>query len=227
MFETIEEKEKIINKWKDIIIKNCPKCNGTGYINESLCDCFEIAKKCVEKECSNIPLVAFQYDDIKIDYNLDEYINYIFNNLYKTKNLYLQDLPYSVSMSVIGYLSDNIIGRQHKITHRFLAIYYCIYENLIQLSLRSNIDKEARLQLNDIITKPNVLIIDNLGLESGLQSQTMHNSKLLQLILKERSNRVKSTILCSKFNINDLEKYYHDDVMQFIISYFEIIKRRG
>lgn len=227
MFESAEERNSVINKWKEIVISNCPNCNGTGYIGQNLCSCFEVAKKAVEKECSNIPLIAFQYDEVKVDYNLDDYIEFLLNNFYKTKNLYLQDLPYSVSMSVIGYLADNIIGKQNKYTHKYLNMYYVIYENLIQLSLRSNIDKEARIQLDEIISKPNILIIDNLGMETGLQSQTMHNAKLLQLILRERSNRVKSTILSSKFNINDIEKYYHDDVMDFIVSSFDIVKRRG
>ncbi len=228
MFESEEERNKLIDKWKSLIINNCNMCNGTGYINTKPCTCFYKAKKSVEKEVSNIPLAAFEYNTpLKVDYNFDTYFNFIFSNIYKTKNLYLQGLSYSINTEVIGYIADNIIGVEHKITHKYYSIYYDIYENLIQLSLRSNIDKDARIKLNDIIQKPNVLIIDGLGLESGLNSQTMHNAKLLQLILKERMNRVKSTILCSSLTINNIQNIYNKEIVDFIVNYFDIIKPRG
>lgn len=109
-------------------------------------------------------------------------------------------------------------------TKKKIEIYYVIFENLIQLSLRSNIDKEARDRLDKIMNKPDILIIDGLGNETGFGSSSKHNVKLLNLILKERNNKVKSTIISSKLYLQDIEKYYNKEIIEMIMR-FDIIKR--
>jgi len=95
----------------------------------------------------------------------------------------------------------------------------------VQLSLRPSNDYNAKNQLENIIKSPDILFLDDIGLETGFNMPTKPNLRLLQLILKERQNRVKSTIIISKINISELSKLYNDNVFN-IISTFDIIKTK-
>jgi DNA replication protein DnaC len=158
-----------------------------------------------------------------IKYDFENYFNIILNEAFKTKNLFLFNLSLDINNMVITYIAKKLINEENSMTKQKLKIKYYIYENLIQLSLRSNIDKTARDNLNDIICKPDVLFIDNLGIETGFGSNSKHNVKLLQLILKERNNKLKSTVISSKLYFDEIENQYGKDVTEMFTK-FDVIK---
>lgn len=231
MFYNKEEKEQIQNKWKHIYKDNCSMCNGTGLVKQddvtAQCKCMKKAMRAYLLEISNIPI---NYINVKRDvvekyikYDFDNYFNIILNEAFKTKNLFLFDLPLDINTIVITYISKRLITEINTKTKQRINLAYMIYENLIQLSLRSNADRDARDRLNRIICKPDILFIDNLGIETGFGSSSKHNVKLLQLILKERRNRLKSTIISSKLYYDDLERQYGRNNVEMLVD-FDVVK---
>lgn len=231
MFYNNEEKENIKNKWKHIYVDDCDICHGTGFIKNNnvntQCRCMKKAIRAYLLEVSNIPI---NYLNIKketiekyIKYDFNSYFNIILNEAFKTKNLFLFNLSLDLNSMVITYIAKRLIMETNLKTKQKLNLQYTIYENLIQLSLRSNVDKDSRDKLNKIIYKPDVLFIDNLGIETGFGSNSKHNVKLLQLILKERNNRLKSTIISSKLYFDDIEKQYGKDIVEMFTK-FDVIK---
>ena len=231
MFYNEEEKKEIKEKWERICVDNCDICHGEGSIKENglnkICKCKRKAYNYYSLEISNFPInnLNIKKENVEkyIKYDFEKYFNIILNEIFKTKNLFLYNLSLDINNMIISYIGKNLINNEKIKTKTKIKIYYAIYENLIQLSLRSNIDKDAREKLNYIMNKPNVLIIDGIGTETGFGSNSKHNVKLLNLILKERNNRVKSTIISSKLYFDDIEKFYNKDITE-ILTKFDVIK---
>lgn len=222
MFCNEDEKQQILQKWQHILCDRCEICNGNQYINGSVCKCKLKAVKHTKLEINNLPIKSFKIDKShiqKINFDFKEYFNNIQNEIYDVQNLYLLNFSNELNIEIIGYIAKSLVATKHNITDNEITIYYEIFENLIQLSLRSNVDKEARNKLNDIIHKPYILFLDSVGTETGFQSQTNHNVKLFNLILKERLNRCKSTIISSNFNLSQMENFYGEDTVRFLQNY--------
>ena len=230
MFCSEDEKEIIKSKWIQTLTKSCEICNGTRFIEENgrskMCECYSNALKYAELECANIPISSFNYKKETlemINYNIKDYFNNIINSVYNVKSLYLYNLPYKVNNDLIGIISKNLVNKKNLQTTNKVVIYYEIFENLVQLSLRPSNDFVSKNKLNQIINCPNILFLDDVGSETGFNMPSKPNLKLLQLILKERQNKVKSTIIISKKPISELPKLYNEEVFD-IISTFDLIK---
>jgi DNA replication protein DnaC len=227
LFYNKDEKEKLKSKWRNVFVENCTKCSGTGFYNEDgktkQCSCMKKAIKCFNLELSNIPVVNFNVskEDVirKVNYDFNDYFEIIQNEVFKTKNLYLYNISITVNSEIVAYIARTLIDKENKLSKKQLRIQYVVYEDLVQLSLKQNSDKEAKDRLNDLFRKPDVLFIDNVGAETGFGNASKHNIKLLQLILKTRYNDVKSTIISSKLNYSDVEKFYSEDVIELISTY--------
>jgi len=221
------DKEKIKTKWRNVFVLNCNKCNHTGYLKQDniniQCECLKMAIKCYKLEISNIPMqeIKVSKEDIKkyVKYDFDLYFNIILNEVFFSKDLYLYNLPFKINSSIITYIAKELINKKHKLTQFNINVRYVIYEDLIQLSLNSNYDKTNKSKLINIINKSDVLFIDNVGLETGFGSSTKHNVKLLYTILKERRNKLKSTVISSNLYISDIETAYNKDVAEILKNY--------
>ena len=124
---------------------------------------------------------------------------------------------------IITYIAKNLINKENILTKQKIKVQYTTFDNLVQLSLRSNNDKESRDKLNYLVNKIDVLFIDNVGLETGFGNNSKHNVKLLQTIMKGRNNKLKSTIICSKLYFQDIERFYNKEIVEMFTKY-DIIK---
>lgn len=226
LFYDDEQKQKVLHKWEHILCDKCEICNGEKYVNNQPCKCKLKAVKYTKLETNNIPILGLKTHKEhiqKIDFDFKAYFDSIHNEMYNIPNLYLCDLSNALNIEVIGYMAKNLINTTHNISGESITVYYDIFENLIQLALRSNIEKDARNKLNMIIHTPYILFLDGIGTETGLQSSTQHNVKLLNLILKERFNRCKSTVISSMLTLPQIEQMYGQETVRFLQCY-KVIK---
>ena len=231
MFYNEEEKNQIKEKWKNVFMNNCKICNGEGYfkkdgINEQ-CECMKRAIKYYKLEIANIPMqnIKVKKEDFEkyIKYDFKNYFDIISKNVFNTKNIFLYNLNIELNDMIITYIAKNLINNENILTKQNIKIQYTTFDNLVQLSLRSNNDKESRDKLNYLVNKIDVLFIDNVGLETGFGNNSKHNVKLLQTIMKGRNNKLKSTIICSKLYFQDIERFYNKEIVEMFTKY-DIIK---
>lgn len=231
MFYNEEEKNQIKEKWKNVFMNNCKICNGEGYfkrdgINEQ-CECMKRAIKYYKLEIANIPMqnIKVKKEDFEkyIKYDFKNYFDIISKNVFNTKNIFLYNLNIELNDMIITYIAKNLINKENILTKQKIKVQYTTFDNLVQLSLRSNNDKESRDKLNYLVNKIDVLFIDNVGLETGFGNNSKHNVKLLQTIMKGRNNKLKSTIICSKLYFQDIERFYNKEIVEMFTKY-DIIK---
>ena len=231
MFYNEEEKNQIKEKWKNVFMNNCKICNGEGYfkkdgINEQ-CECVKRAIKYYKLEIANIPMqnIKVKKEDFEkyIKYDFKNYFDIISKNVFNTKNIFLYNLNIELNDMIITYIAKNLINKENILTKQKIKVQYTTFDNLVQLSLRSNNDKESRDKLNYLVNKIDVLFIDNVGLETGFGNNSKHNVKLLQTIMKGRNNKLKSTIICSKLYFQDIERFYNKEIVEMFTKY-DIIK---
>lgn len=231
MFYNEEEKNQIKEKWKNVFMNNCKICGGEGYfkrdgINEQ-CECMKRAIKYYKLEIANIPMqnIKVKKEDFEkyIKYDFKNYFDIISKNVFNTKNIFLYNLNIELNDMIITYIAKNLINKENILTKQKIKVQYTTFDNLVQLSLRSNNDKESRDKLNYLVNKIDVLFIDNVGLETGFGNNSKHNVKLLQTIMKGRNNKLKSTIICSKLYFQDIERFYNKEIVEMFTKY-DIIK---
>ena len=231
MFYNEEEKNQIKEKWKNVFMNNCKICNGEGYfkkdgINEQ-CECMKRAIKYYKLEIANIPMqnIKVKKEDFEkyIKYDFKNYFDIISKNVFNTKNIFLYNLNIELNDMIITYIAKNLINKENILTKQKIKVQYTTFDNLVQLSLRSNNDKESRDKLNYLVNKIDVLFIDNVVLETGFGNNSKHNVKLLQTIMKGRNNKLKSTIICSKLYFQDIERFYNKEIVEMFTKY-DIIK---
>ena len=207
----------ILNKWKKYFTANCKICNGTGIYNNNECKCVKQAKITTQIEQSNIPLTGIQQNFNLSKYNLQQYIKSVTSNSLNKKNLYLYKFPYKLNNYIILQIARNLVQHTNPYTQERITVRYDIFENLIQQSLKndSNIYKELMYS----ITFPDVLFVDGIGTETGFQATGKNNIKLLHLILKERHNRCKSTVISSNLSIQEIQNNYSRDIINLLYDF--------
>lgn len=221
MFYTEDERKILLEKWEHVLCDNCEICHGEKYIDGHQCKCKTKALKNATLEASNIPMRSFKVSKEhiqNINFSFGDYFNNIQNEIYDVKNLFLYNFSNELNLEIIGHIARRLINVK-KADGQPITVYYAIFENIIQMGLRSNVEKDTRNQLNAIIRNPYILFIDGLGSETGFGSPTKHNIKLLNLILKERLNRCKSTIISSNLSYSQIEQFYGKDVMSLLQNY--------
>ncbi|MNV94156.1 DNA replication protein DnaC [compost metagenome] len=78
--------------------------------------------------------------------------------------------------------------------------------------------------MNMIIENPDLLIIDNIGSETGTQA---YNTKVLEFVLRKRDNNSVPTIISSNFTPEQLIQTYSDTVHDFIVQNSDLVLVQG
>ncbi|MNY24599.1 DNA replication protein DnaC [compost metagenome] len=99
-----------------------------------------------------------------------------------------------------------------------------IYEELVQLSHQGRSDLKAKELMSRIISKSDLLIIDNIGSETGSKE---YNTKLLEFVLRKRDNDNVPTIISSNYTPEQLKQAYSDTVHDFVKQNFNYVLVQG
>lgn len=236
-----EELNAEIKRWENRLVKNCKICNGTGMIQENK---DELAKmcSCMKQSLLNAHLVAagiprkflgssWDWDGFKNHKDaankVKKYVEEFENNYFTGRGLYLYGQQGRGKTMLEALAAKDISLKINPDTEKQYKVAFIIFEELVQLSHDARSNYSARQKLNTIITKPDLLILDNLGSETGHKSDTGYVSKFLEFILRKRNNDCLPTIISSNYTPEQLKEAYTDIIYQFVEENFELVAVTG
>lgn len=227
MFFTPEQREKEIRRWENRLIEPCSICKGEGSVNTDrgtakMCDCTRQAHINTELASCGLPSKYLQWTwDMceKTDFveECKDYAKNFLDNYLIGKGLFLEGSQGRGKSTMEVLIAKEVAGMINPDTKQNFKVAFAIYEDMVQLSHKGRQgDRSASNKLDKLIDDVDLLIIDNIGSETGFGNETKYTTKLLEYILRKRDNAEKPTIISSNFNHNELENKYSDTVFQFI-----------
>ena len=190
---------------------SCEKCRDTGYVNGKKCDCLERTRIAIEME--NNPFFALLPDrlkDVKFDFygkNAEKYAKYakFVNNNFVKGELNTCTL---IGASGTGktYIAETAV-KEMLLSGMSVAVHNAVKLNRVFLEYHVAFLENKGEIWRDLIA-PDVLLIDDLGVESVLNNVTV---QYLYELLTERAD--KKTIITSNLDLRRLEDKYGQRIM--------------
>lgn len=222
-----EEHQAEIKRWQNRLVKQCVKCKGTGSIDKPgsnmavMCVCQEQALLNAHLASAGIPRKYLNknwnwegLNNSKESTNkVRKYASNFEDHYYDGEGLYLygqQGRGKSLLESLVARQVAAKINPDHNKHNR---VAFIIFEELVQLTHQSRSDLTARALYHTIVSKPDLLIIDNIGSETGSKE---YNTKVLEFILRKRDNDNVPTIISSNYTPEQILSAYSDTVHDFI-----------
>ncbi|MDD4839412.1 MAG: ATP-binding protein [Clostridia bacterium] len=190
----------------------CPKCNDTGKIGNTYCECFNSRYLAKVKSIANLEVVApFTFKDFDASKIFDiSQFNFleetykkakIYCKMFspkKTQNMLLAGPAGTGKTCVASAIANELVNRG------FTVIFISSYELFQKMkSCHFSLPEDRDQYLEDFLTV-DLLIIDDLGVEPYLNNIT---EEYLLLIICEREVNCKSTIVTTNLSDQLVEKY--------------------
>lgn len=156
-----------------------------------------------------------------------EYADNFTDNYLTGKGIYLYGSQGRGKSTMEVLIAKTISTKINPDTNKHYRVVFSIYEDIVQLSHQGRQDRNAKRKLDNLIILPELLIIDNIGSETGLGSETKHTTRLLEFILRKRDNNGMPVIISSNFTPEEITKNYSDTVHDFIEQNCELIPVMG
>lgn len=236
-----EQYSEEIKRWENRLVKNCEVCKGSGSIEKekgqpgSMCKCIQRALLNAHLVSSGVPRKFldsnWEWEGFnnnpealeKVSKYAKEFEKYYFSG----RGLYIygqqgrgKSMLEALAARDIAFQINPDNGKQYKVA-------FIIFEELVQMSHDARNNIKVREKMNAIISKPNVLIIDNLGSEMGQKSESGHVPRFLEFILRKRNNDCQPTIISSNYTPEQLQSEYTDTIHQLIEENFDLISVKG
>lgn len=222
-----QEHRAEVERWQNRLVKSCQKCKGTGSIAKpgsnmaTMCSCQEQALLNAHLASAGIPRKylnkSWNWEGLNNSKDstdkVKRYATNFENHYYDGEGLYLygqQGRGKSLLESLVAREVAAQINPDHRKHNR---VAFIIFEELVQLTHQSRSDLKARSLYHTIISKPDLLIIDNIGSETGSKE---YNTKVLEFILRKRDNDNVPTIISSNYTPEQLLSAYSDTVHDFV-----------
>lgn len=223
------------NKWENRLIKKCKLCNKTGIIKKNgeyvNCECSNKAKLFTKLTCNGVPTKYLQWrwkdcDDQSFVNECKDYADKFIDYYMEGTGLFLYGLQGRGKTTMESLIARDATIKINPDTNKSFEVIFVMFEDLIQWNLQKN-DWVIRNKLNNVIENSDLLIIDNLGSETGFGSETKTNVKLLDRILRTRDNNQKPFIISSNFTLEEIGKYYSETIKDFIYDDCKVIDVTG
>lgn len=238
MIFSTQEQQLEIQRWQNRLVKNCQICKGSGSINKPgsskaiMCSCQEQALLNAHLAGAGIPRKylnsTWNWEGLNNNRESTEkvkqYATDFKNYYYDGKGLYIygqQGRGKSLLESLVAREVAALINDDHG---KHFRVIFMIYEELVQLSHQARSDLKAKELLSKIIGKSDLLIVDNIGSETGSRE---YNTKLLEFILRKRDNDNVPSIISSNYTPEQLKQAYSDTVHDFIKQNCEYVLVQG
>lgn len=218
--ENIENQKKLVLKKLKISEKslvphfNCKKCEDTGYFNGKLCSCVKQTYNELIMRESNI-----DFDDIPLlaDYNYDcfadkDSIKQVKDNLLQFVNDFEQtkkQILIFAGKTGVGksYIAKSVAKSVIKNGHTALfCSMFALNNHFLKIHTSSSETKMLELEQ---YTKPDLLIIDDLGTEPMLKNVT---KEYLLLLLNDRIFNNKKTIITTNLMPDNIIDRYEERI---------------
>jgi len=238
MFLSKEQYDEEVNKWENRLVKNCPICKGEGAVPSPtgyrMCSCKQRAWRNSTLVLWGIPRKYLNENWSWENCTPQGFINkckvYAQNfetNYYDGRGMYLYGCQGRGKSTMEALIARDVATQINKDTNKYFKVAFAIYEDIVQLSHLSRQDKNAKYKLDSLINEPELLIIDNVGSETGLGNESKYSTRLLEFILRKRDNNGTPTIISSNFTPEELVTHYSDTVHDFITQNCELITVAG
>ena len=200
---------------------SCGKCKDLGFINNTPCECFnsELSKKLLLHSGLNFrdlpDFESMKFDIIKDDNQKKNYVTCC--NIFKEYVSKLGTTPKKLFL-----LSGQVgVGKTHILkatTHEAIKHgYFALYTTAFDLNKAFLGYHCAKLQEKEEILEKyltcDLLLIDDLGTENKLKNVTV---EYLYLIINQRLEGGKNTIITTNLNIDELKDQYDERIMSRI-----------
>lgn len=233
-----EELHAEIKRWQNRIIKSCTICNGEGIIQlsnsgkASMCKCQEESIRNAHLVASGIPRKyldsSWNWDGLqnnKEAINKAKYYSENFiQNYFKGKGLYIYGQQGRGKSLLESLIARDVSSKINPDRNKTFRVGFVIFEELVQYSHQSRSDLKAKSIYNAIVSSTDLLIIDNIGSETGSKE---YNTKLLEFVLRKRDNDCVPTIISSNYTPEQLLSAYSDTVHDFVKQNCEYVSVQG
>ncbi|AEO93484.1 DnaC-like helicase loader [Bacillus phage G] len=229
MIFTREEQQAEVKKWQNRLVRNCPKCKGLGSIDipgsnkATMCSCQKQALLNADLASSGVPR---KYLDSNWNWEglnnnkestekMKEYANNFDEHYYSGQGIYLYGQQGRGKSLLESLVAREVAAKINRDTSKNYKIAFIIFEELVQLTHQSRSDLKARNLYHSLISKPDLLIVDNIGSETGSKE---YNTKVLEFLLRKRDNDGVPTVISSNYTPEQLLAAYSDTVHDFIVQ---------
>jgi DNA replication protein DnaC len=238
MFLSKDQFEEEVNRWENRLVKSCPICKGEGAVPSptgyKMCSCKEKSWRNSTLVSWGIPRKylneAWSWENCTPQEFVKRCKSYAENfttNYFSGRGVYLYGSQGRGKSTMEALIAREVAMQINPDTKRHFKVAFAIYEDIVQLSHLSRQDKSAKYRLDTLINTPELLIIDNVGSETGLGSESKHSTRLLEFILRKRDNNGTPTIISSNFTPEELTKHYSDTVHDFVEQNCDLISVTG
>lgn len=234
-----EEQELEVKKNRRRFVQTCKKCGGTGFLTrmnngyeESYpCSCLKVVKRNVKLLDWGVPR-KFLNDKWNMDFlkekpyyqDIKNYIDNFQENYDNGKGLFLygpQGRGKTTVESIIAKEVAMMVNPDTFSKKQTFNVAFAMYDDIV----KKQFDKEQS-QLKYFLYKSDLLIIDNVGNETG-KNEKQFSQRILEMILRKRDNDCLPTILSSNYNIDEMATEYNNDVRDFILQNDKLVSVLG
>lgn len=234
-----EEQELEVKKNRRRFVQTCKKCGGTGFLTrmnngyeESYpCSCLKVVKRNVKLLDWGVPR-KFLNDKWNMDFlkekpyyqDIKNYIDNFQENYDNGKGLFLYGPQGRGKTTVESIIAKEVVIMVNPDTFskkQTFNVAFAMYDDIV----KKQFDKEQS-QLKYFLYKSDLLIIDNVGNETG-KNEKQFSQRILEMILRKRDNDCLPTILSSNYNIDEMATEYNNDVRDFILQNDKLVSVLG
>ena len=234
-----EEQELEVKKNRRRFVQTCKKCGGTGFLTrmnngyeESYpCSCLKVVKRNVKLLDWGVPR-KFLNDKWNMDFlkekpyyqDIKNYIDNFQENYDNGKGLFLYGPQGRGKTTVESIIAKEVVMMVNPDTFskkQTFNVAFAMYDDIV----KKQFDKEQS-QLKYFLYKSDLLIIDNVGNETG-KNEKQFSQRILEMILRKRDNDCLPTILSSNYNIDEMATEYNNDVRDFILQNDKLVSVLG
>jgi DNA replication protein DnaC len=240
MYYKEEEYKKEVKRWENRLTRKCDICNGEGMVLaesgsglHQSCICRKKAMLYAELVLRGIPrkyLMKWDWkdcDDKEFINKCKNYVKDFEDNYFMGRGLYLYGGQGRGKTTMESLIARDVAKKKNPDTEERYIVAFAIFEDLVQLSHQGRNNSTAHWKLKQYIEGTDLLIIDNIGSETGVGNESKYTAKLLEYILRKRDNNCVPTIISSNMTVDELLDYYTSAVRDFILGSFEQISVTG
>lgn len=144
--------------------------------------------------------------------NIQEYFNNFPEYEKQGKGLFIFGKANTGKTIAVHVLAKNIYQAKNPLLLHLYCIRFVLYDDLVRLSLSD----KSFTALEVIIKQPEILVLDNIGSETGLYTQARSSVSLLENILRNREMSGKLTWITTNIDMNEISNIYTKSINNII-----------
>ena len=209
------EKQLITQYWNDFYMAKCPLCHGSGRVSDSVvCSCSIQANS-----SANLEINGFGRKYLKasltnglLKQKLNEYLKEFPTYCNTGGGLYIFGSHNTEKTVALTVLAKKIMAVENPLGLNGFSIKFFLYDDLVRFSY----DDKSFTALESIIKKTNILVLDNIGVETGLYTTARSSVALLENIIRNREMRGLPIWITSTLPKGKLEEVYNSSIASII-----------